>query len=131
VRADLDRPSPIGSWLGRRVVRAEERGEVEVTYHPGGEARNRRGAIAGGALAAMLDSVTGLAVLAALPQGTYAVHRALSVEYLRPAESGALRGTARVVEQRDRERVCEGELYDADGRLVARARAELRVLAEK
>ena len=132
MRADLDRPSPFGSWLGRRIVRADsERGEVEVTYHPPAEARNRIGTLAGGALAAMLDSLTGLAALAALPEGGSAVHRALSVEYVRPAEGGALRGTGRVVERSERDCVCEGELFDAQDRLVARARAELRVLAKE
>ena len=130
--ADLDRPSPFGDWLGRRIVRADaERGEVEVTYHPPEQARNRLGTLAGGALAAMLDSLTGLAALTALTEGESAVHRALSVEYVRPAGAGALRGTGRVVEQSGRDRVCEGELFDAQGRLVARARAELRVLAEE
>jgi uncharacterized protein (TIGR00369 family) len=127
---DLTRASPFGDWLGRRIVRTDtERGEVEATYHPPDEARNRIGTLAGGALAAMLDSLTGLAALAALPEGASAVHRALSVEYVRPAEPGTLRGTGRVVERSERERVCEGELFDAQGRVVARGRAELRVIA--
>jgi uncharacterized protein (TIGR00369 family) len=129
MRTDIDRPSPFSDWLGREIVRADtEVGEVEVTYHPPEQTRNRLGTLAGGALAAMLDSLTGLAALAALPEGASAVHRALSVEYLRPAAPGALRGTGRVIERSERDRVCEAELFDAQGRLVARGRAELRVL---
>jgi uncharacterized protein (TIGR00369 family) len=78
----------------------------------------------------MLDSLTGLAALAALPEGASAVHRALSVEYVRPAAPGALRGTSRVTARSERDCACEAELFDAHGRLVARGRAELRVLAE-
>ena len=131
MRADLERPSPFGDWLGRRIVSADaERGEVEVIYHPPEQARNRLGGLAGGAIAAMLDSLTGLAALAALPPGASAVHRALSVDYLHAAAHGALRGTGRVIERSQRECVCAGELFDAQGVLVARGRAELRVLAK-
>jgi len=50
------------------------------------------------------------------------------VEYLRPAALGPIRGIGRALEPRDRAIACEGELFDADGRLVARACAELRIV---
>src|SRR5258705_9436975 len=103
MRADLQRPSPFGDWLGRSIVRADpERGEIEVHYQPSAEARNRLGTLAGGALAAMLDSLTGLAALAALPEGATAVHRSLAVDYLRPPAPGPLRGVGRALEQSER-----------------------------
>lgn len=111
-------------------VDAEQR-TIEVRYQPREEATNRFGTLAGGALAAMLDSLTGLAALAVLPQGAAAVHRSLAVDYLRPAAPGPIRGIGRVREQDERGIACEGELLDADGQLVARGRAELRIIAAR
>jgi uncharacterized protein (TIGR00369 family) len=129
MRDDLTRHSPFGDWLGRSVVRADtDRGEIEVSYHPPAQTHNRIGTLAGGALAAMLDSLTGLAALCALPEDSIAVHTALAIDYLHPARSGALRGVGRALEQNERAVVCSGELFDPDGRLVARARAELHIL---
>jgi uncharacterized protein (TIGR00369 family) len=129
MRNDLERSSPFSDWLGRSVVSADPaRGEIEVSYHPPAETRNRFGTLAGGALAAMLDSLTGLAALYTLPEHSVAVHTALDVAYLRPADAGPLRGLGRVLEQSERALTCEGELFDVGGRLVARGRAQLRIV---
>jgi uncharacterized protein (TIGR00369 family) len=129
VKSDLAQHSRFGAWFGAEVVAvAAEARTIEVHYHPPEETTNRFGTLAGGALAAMLDSLTGLAALAVLPDGSRAVHRALVVDYLRPAPRGAMRGIGRVRERDARAIACEGELFDADGHLVARARAELRIV---
>ena len=121
--------SPFGAWLGSEVVRVDAaQRAVEVRYQPRAEAANRYGTLAGGVIAAMLDSLTGLCALAALPKGSSAVHRALAVDYLRRGSRGPMRGVGRVCAQDARTVACEGELYDAEGQLVARARAELRVV---
>jgi len=124
--------SRFGSWLGTEVL-AVDAGErtVEVRYQPRDEATNRFGTLAGGVIAAMLDSLTGLAALAALPEGSAAVHRALSVEYLSPAAPGLIRGIGRANAPDGRAITCEGELFGPDGTLVARARAELRVVSPR
>ena len=125
-------PSRFGQWLGAEVVATDSgRRTVEVRYAPRGDATNRFGALAGGVIAAMLDSLTGLAALAALPEGSAAVHRALSVEYLSPAAPGPLRGIGRANAPDGRAITCEGELFGPDGTLVARARAELRVVSPR
>jgi len=128
MRQDLSRYSPFGEWLGRSVVRADaERREVEVHYQAPAEATNRIGTLAGGVLAAMLDSLTGLAALSALPDGVFAVHTALAIDYLRPAAAGVIRGFGRVLELAPPTVRCEGELRDAEDRVVARGRASLRI----
>jgi acyl-coenzyme A thioesterase PaaI-like protein len=63
-----------------------------------------------------------------LPEGATAVHRTLAVDYLRPAALGPLRGVGRALEPSERAIACEGELFDASGQLVARGRAELRIM---
>jgi uncharacterized protein (TIGR00369 family) len=79
----------------------------------------------------MLDSLTGLAALCALPEGSVAVHTALEVTYLRSADAGPLRGVGRTLERSERTLTCEGELFDAAGKLVARGRAELCVTTRR
>jgi uncharacterized protein (TIGR00369 family) len=129
VKTEPARHSPFGSWLGATVVAVDrEARTVEVHYHPREETTNRFGTLAGGAIAAMLDSLTGHAALAVLPPGVGAVHRSLAVDYLRPAHRGPMRGVGRVHERGERHLACEGELFDAQGELVARARAELRIV---
>jgi len=129
MRSDLARPSPFADWLGRALVGTDSaRGRIEANDHPPAEARNRIGTLAGGALAAMLDSPTGLTALCALPEESVAVHTALGVAYLHPADAGPLRGVGRALEQSERELACEAELFDAHGRLVARGLARLRIV---
>ena len=129
MRPDLTRHSRFGDWLGTTVVRSDAlQRTVEVHYRAGADATNRIGTLAGGVLAAMLDSLTGLAALAVLPEGSFAMHRALAIDYLRPATPGLIRGVGRALEQDERAIACEGELFDDGERLVARGRAELRVV---
>jgi uncharacterized protein (TIGR00369 family) len=129
MRADLTHPSRFREWLGGTVVRVDDAlREIEVRYQPREEAANRYGTLAGGVLAAMLDSLTGLAALAVLPEQAVAVHRSLSVEYLRPTTPGPIRGIARMLERDERMITCEGELFDASGTLVARGHAELQII---
>ncbi len=132
MRTDLEGQSPFGDLVGRTIVKADAAAKtVEAAYEAKPEFTNRIGTVAGGMLSAMLDSVTGLAALVALPETLGAVHTSLSVEYLQPARAGRLLGRARVVAQLERDIRCEGELVDAEGTIVARANASLRTVRKR
>jgi uncharacterized protein (TIGR00369 family) len=132
MRKDLQGHSPYGELVGTTIVSADEDARtIEVGYEAKHEFTNRIGTISGGMLSAMLDSVTGLAALVALPEDLTAAHTSLKVQYLRPANPGRLTGRARVVEYADRDIRSEGELLDAEGTTVARGEATLRVLRKK
>ncbi len=132
MREDLHGHSPYGELVGTTVLSADVDGKaIEVGYEARHEFTNRIGTISGGMLSAMLDSVTGLAALVALPEELTAVHTSLKVEYLRPVRPSRLTGRARVVEHVDRDIRSEGELLDAEGTIVARGEATLRVLRKK
>ena len=132
MRQDLQGDSPYGELIGRTILDAgPERGTIEVAYQAREEFVNRVGSVSGGMLAAMLDSVTGLAALVALPEEQTAVHTTLQVEYLRPARPGRLTGRARVLEGEEGNIRSQGELLDAEGNVVARGEATLRVLLKK
>jgi uncharacterized protein (TIGR00369 family) len=131
IQQRLNRHSRYGELVGRRIRGVDAEGNaIEVTYEAREEFTNRRGTISGGMLAAMLDSVTGLAALVALPEELAAVHTALRVEYLRAARPGRITGRGQVVEQRDRLIRSQGELTDDDGTTIARAEATLRVFRD-
>ncbi len=132
MREDLEGHSPYGELVGTTIVSVDtDARAIEVGYEAKPEFTNRIGTISGGMLSAMLDSVTGLGALVALPEDLTAAHTSLKVQYLRAALPGRLTGRGRVVEYADRDIRSEGELLDAEGTTVARGEATLRVLRKK
>ncbi len=132
MRQDLHGHSPYGELIGTTILSADAEGKaIEVAYEAREEFTNRIGTVSGGMLSAMLDSVTGLAALVALPEELTAAHTTLRVEYLRPVRPGRLTGRARVLELGEREIQSQGELIDGDGTTVARGEATLRILRKK
>ncbi len=77
----------LGALLGFRFVHADET-EAIVEADPTEEHRNLHGMIHGGFLAALLDTATGWAIHARLPESTPAVHVQLSVQYVRAGVLG-------------------------------------------
>jgi len=121
--------SSAANLLGRSIVGIDnESGDLLVDYVANVEFTNRHGTVAGGFLAAMLDSLTALAGIEAVGPTASVVTKDLHVSFERPASAGRLRGSARI-ESRDRASLfTSGELTDEEGVVVARASAELRIL---
>jgi uncharacterized protein (TIGR00369 family) len=123
---------PAAHLLGRQIVSVDpQSGEVKLRFRAREEFANRHGTVQGGMLAAMLDSATGNAVMAKLPSHLTAVTTRLDTQFLKPAALGAIVATARLVHQDDRSAEVTAELTDSEGRVVATARAELRVRERK
>src|SRR5580692_10136207 len=123
---------PAAVLLGREIISVDARsGEVHLRFLADGQFANRHGTVQGGMLAAMLDSATGNAVMAKLPSHLTALTTRLDTQFLRPAALGAIVATARIVHQDDRSVEATAELTDGEGRIVATARAELRVRERK
>jgi uncharacterized protein (TIGR00369 family) len=123
---------PAARLLGREIVSVDPAtGEVKLRFTARAEFANRHGTVQGGMLAAMLDSATGNAVMARLPSHLTAVTTRLDTQFLKPAALGVITATARLVRQDERSAEVEAELSDSEGRIVATARAELRVRARK
>jgi uncharacterized protein (TIGR00369 family) len=123
---------PAARLLGREIVSVDtQSGEVKLRFMASSEFANRHGTVQGGMLAAMLDSATGNAVMAKLPSNLTAVTTRLDTRFLKPAASGAIFATARLIHQDERSAEVTAELADSEGQLVATARAELRVRVRK
>jgi acyl-CoA thioesterase len=103
-------PGPFSASLGFRILRADEDGAV-IEADPRPEHLNGGGIVHGGYLTSLLDSATGWAVHARLPDDVPAPHVQLSVQYIRAAVAGQTL-------------VCHGRCLSA-GRRIASAEAEI------
>jgi uncharacterized protein (TIGR00369 family) len=115
---------PTGSQtLGFRLMSvSQETKSVEVAF----EARAERLAnpmkqVQGGYLCAMLDECMSVACMVASGMTAVAPTAEMKTSFFRPAMPGPLRGVGRVVRWGRTLAFTEGELYDAEGRLVAKA----------
>ena len=121
-------PGPFSALLGFRYVSIDEVESV-VGADPGPEHCNGGGIVHGGFLASILDTTTGWAVHARLPEGTAAPHVHLSIQYVRAALPGeTLTCRARCVSVGGRIGSTEAELTQR-GAVVARAVGTHAVLA--
>jgi uncharacterized protein (TIGR00369 family) len=84
---DRPTPGPFSALLGFRYISVDEEESV-VEADPGPEHCNGSGIVHGGFLASILDTTTGWAVHARLPEGSGAPHVHLSIQYVRAAVPG-------------------------------------------
>src|SRR5882757_8078713 len=125
--ADGPTPGPFSALLGFRYIEVDET-EAVVEADPGAQHCNGGGIVHGGFLAALLDTTTGWAVHARVPEGVAAPHVQLSVQYVRAAVPGEVlvcRGRCTVVGRRIGSTDAE---ITQGGRIVARAVASHAVL---
>jgi uncharacterized protein (TIGR00369 family) len=95
---------------------------VEVAFHAAADRfANPMGQVQGGYLCAMLDDVMSVACLVASGMTCVAPTLEMKTSFLRPAMPGDLRGRGRVVKWGRKIAFTEGELFDAEGRLIAKA----------
>jgi uncharacterized protein (TIGR00369 family) len=128
VPAHLLELTPGSATLGREWVKFDAAaGSATLRFHMKPEFANRHGTVQGGFLAAMLDSATGITLLATLPKELTAVTISLDTKFERPASVGILTVEARVTEKDDRDATVEAEVLSPDGTIVARGRAKLRI----
>jgi uncharacterized protein (TIGR00369 family) len=96
----------------RVVVEFDARAEVLA---------NPMGQVQGGYVCAMLDEVMSVACMVASKMTSVAPTLEMKTSFFRAAMPGPLRGVGRVVKWGRSVAFTEGELYDADGRLLAKA----------
>lgn len=121
IRNSKNRPKS-SVTLGFDIValsQAEKR--VEIMFEAKPEFCNPMGQIQGGFLAAMLDEV--MSTAGAVASGMTHVVSSLEIKtsYFRPAAPGPIRGIGQVVKWGRTVAFMEGELFDAEGRTLAKA----------
>ena len=121
-------PPPIAGLLQFDIASVEP-GRVVFTCRPAESAYNPIGAIHGGLVCTLLDSVTGCALHSTLPQGKGYTSVEIKVNYLKAVRlsSGLLTATGTVVKSGSRVGFTEGVVTDAGGAVVATASSTLLV----
>jgi uncharacterized protein (TIGR00369 family) len=132
LRSHLNQLTPGAALLGREFLGFDADGtRASIRFQARAEFANRHGGVLGGFLAAMLDSATGLTLLAGLPPELTAVTTQLDTEFIKSAPIGTLLVKARVTSRYDRDAVVGAEILDAEGNLCARAVAKLRIVRRR
>lgn len=121
-------PPPVGVLLGFELEDVEE-GRVVFGLQPSEHHYNPNGVVHGGVASALLDTVTGCAVISLLPHGVTCATLELKVNYIRSLTVGSPRlacvGT--VLHLGRRSALAEGRLEFPDGRLAAFATSTLMI----
>ena len=114
---------PKGSQLvGFRMTAVDQASRtVEVAFEASEQFCNPMRQIQGGYLCVMLDECMSVACMVASGMTSVAPTLEMKTSFFRPATPGPLRGVGRVVRWGKTIAFTEGELYDAEGRLVAKA----------
>jgi uncharacterized protein (TIGR00369 family) len=122
-------PAPLAMVLGFRAVEAEQ-GRVVFEATPDESAYNVLGAVHGGLVCALADTVTALAVRTTLEAGVSYTSIDLDVSYTRPVSSGSgsLRAVGTVVKPGRRVAFSRAEIFDGAGKLVATATASCLII---
>lgn len=120
---------PCAVTLGWHLIDAEpDAGLVRIGFVGRREFCNPAGYVQGGFLAAMLDDTMGPSVLVKSNGELFSPTIDLHVSFLAPAKPGAFVGEGRVVQLGTTVAFVEGSLFDAEGQMVARATASVRVV---
>ncbi len=121
-------PAPASELLGLKILELNEAaGTCTIEFQGKPEFVNPIGTIQGGFLAAMLDDTFSIALLAALGPEFIAPTVEMNVSFIRAAKPGKLIGKGRVVHKGGTIGFAESELFDAEGKLIARASATAAV----
>lgn len=121
-------PPPIAALMQFELVEAEP-GKVVFTCRPDGSVYNPNGAVHGGLVCTLLDSVAGLAVHSTLPAGKGYTSIEIKVNYLKAVrlDAGPFTATGTVVKSGSRVGFTEGVVANAAGAVVATATSALLV----
>ena len=121
-------PPPMARLMQFDLVDVEP-GKVVFTCEPDASMYNPSGAIHGGLVCTVLDSVAGLALHSTLPAGKGYTSIEIKVNYLKPVrlDAGPLSATGTVVKSGARVGFTEGVVTDALGKVVATATSTLLI----
>jgi uncharacterized protein (TIGR00369 family) len=120
---------PAAETLGWELIREDPAaGTVEIAFHPGEAFLNPHGTVQGGFVAAMLDDTMGPALVSKTDGACVPASIDMNVTFVRAVRPGRVIGRGRVVSQGKTIAFLEGELFDEDGNLLARATSSARIV---
>jgi uncharacterized protein (TIGR00369 family) len=121
------RGSPFHQWAGLDLVSVGD-GTAELAMDLRPHHFNPQGIVHGGIITAVADTSIGLALRSKLPAGLTHRTAQLNVHFLAKGEGTRLVGRGRAIHLGQRMGYGEGEVFDGEGRLLARASGTFIVL---
>jgi uncharacterized protein (TIGR00369 family) len=113
-------PPPIAALMNFDIVQLQE-GQATFSVKPAEYHYNPIGVVHGGLAMTLLDSAMGCAVHSTLPAGAMYTTLEIKVNFIRAmtAETGRVRGEAKVIHVGGRTATAEGRIVDEAGKLYA------------
>ena len=110
----------IVSYRTHRITEAEP-GRVVLELAAGPRHRHGGGVVQGGVITQIADAAMGMSLATLQEDRMWNTTIELKVNFLRPAIEGRLRAVGRVIDMRQTLLFSEADVFDEQGRLVARA----------
>ena len=111
---------PYAKFLGLQLGELHE-GQVSISLDIREELKQNQGVVHGGAIASLIDTASAFALLTQIEVDEKVTTTDLTIHYLRPAISGRLTATARIIRGGRRLFVLSVEVHDVQNALVATA----------
>ena len=110
--------TPFNRWFGARALKRSG-GTAEYELVVTSRLANRRGVAHGGAVTSLLDSALGAAVVSGIGPQEWCATLQLNVQFREPVRLGRVVGKGRMVKRGRHAAFAEGEVEDAEGRVLA------------
>jgi uncharacterized protein (TIGR00369 family) len=111
--------APINAWFKPTLVVSAGAAEVRIPVRP--DFHHAAAAVHGAVYFKALDDATFFAA-SSVVDDVFVLTAHFELDLLRPVVAGELRAVAKVTEQGERRIFAEGELFDAEGNVLARGR---------
>ena len=111
---------PYANFLGLQLGEVRT-GEASIHLDIRDELRQNQGVVHGGAIASLIDTASAFAVLTQINLDERVTTTDLTIHYLRPATTGRIAATARIVRGGRRLFVLTVDVHDEAGALIATA----------
>lgn len=123
-----ERP-PVADLVGFQFV-AVDRGYAKIELEAGPQHANPMGTLHGGILCDIADAAMGIAYASNLAEGESFTTLELKINFLKPVWSSKLTAEGRVVKAGRTIGLSECDIFDPDGKLVARASSSCMTLRD-
>ena len=120
---------PAAELLGWELIAEDpEAGTIEIAFHPDDRMLNPHGTVQGGFVAAMLDDTMGPALVSMTDGAAIPSSIDLNVSFISAVRPGRVIGRGRVISKGRSVAFLEAELFDTEGKLLARATASAKII---
>jgi len=120
---------PCDSAVGFKFIEINrDLGKLTVEFDAKPEFTNPLGNVSGGFLSAMMDSLISAAITATLQTNEASPTLELKTNFLKSAKIGKIKGIGQVIHRSRSIAFAEGELFNSDGELIAKASMTSRII---